>query len=137
MKPNKVSHLAALNFNAFFIAHTAHVLARGSNFHQDHALLGEVYEGLYEYHDVLAEQALISGEVYPFNGLADMDCSIELTGRNREITLLNVLTALETLETTVKPLFSSSETSPGLNTVLGDYAAAVAKLRWKVSRVLK
>mgnify|MGYP003593691849 CR=1 FL=1 len=139
LKVSDFTELMALNFHGFFIAHTAHVITKGSYFEPDHELLQEVYEGLYGYHDVLAEQAMICGMVYPFSCLEDMakSCECELTGRDRKSMFINILTILERIEAKTKSVFAASSDMPGLNTVIGDYAAAVSKLRWKVSCVIQ
>lgn len=132
-----LTKLIQTNFNAFFVAHAGHVVIKGEMFEPDHQLLKEVYEVLYDQHDILAEQLVICEHVYPFNGVDDINNGITLAGRSRDAIFTSVLTALETAEREAIALFKATSDMPGANAIAADYYMVVSKLRWKVSCVLK
>ena len=138
---SKLSGLVADNFAAFFVAHVAHLQAKGPNFVSDHAIFQEVYESLYGWHDQLAEQLMICGEQYMFKGVKDVaedTIVVDIKGVFRDDLFRVVVDNLKTLEKCANECYhgKQSEDDAGLETMLGDYAKDVSKLRWKLMKAM-
>ena len=125
------------NFVTYHKSHTFHLNVRGPNFSQYHALLQEVYDKLWEWHDTLAEQLRQGGELYTFS-LGDLskrsaikdDAHTFQTFSEPKLMFKSLESDLEQLLAVAEKIYLTAD--PALETVIGDYCADVKKLEWKI-----
>lgn len=133
MNVKALTQLMADNFAVYTKAHGYHFNVTGPDFFEYHKLFGEVYDYLYDQHDVLGELIRQLGGKVP-TGLKDicdltvMDCTVSTAGAaNKMIT--DLCDDLEALSKTTEALYKSADNG-AVETVLGDYVVGVNKLCW-------
>ena len=123
---------------AYYNAHTFHLNVVGPNFAEYHALFGEVYDKLWDWHDTLSEQLRQSGEKYPFTLQAlcsTTDIKDDAAKKNDSRQMLeSMCTVLDDLLEDGEEIYSTAD--PALETVIGDYCADIKKLSWKIDATL-
>lgn len=134
---NNLKSLIADNFLAYYKAHTFHLNVTGPNFAQYHELFGEVYDKLWDWHDILSEQLRQGGEKYSFN-LKDICKHAALpddaVGKNVTGAFDAVCADLDALLSCAEKIYATAD--PALETVVGDYCADVKKLKWKIDATI-
>lgn len=137
MKP--LINLFADNFVVYTKAHGYHFNVIGPDFFQYHKLFQEVYDYLYEQHDILGELIRQQGAAVP-TGLKDicemtvMDCSLSAPTADKMV--LDLMKDLETLAKSADKLYYSCANS-ACETIIGEYVAGVNKLRWFLEATTK
>jgi len=136
----KLMTLHSDNFVAAFKAHAYHFNITGPNFPQYHLLFKEVYEELDDQYDILGEQLRILGKKTPTSIKDILEESNFKDNHNQSVTAMlpNLADALEQLLLCADILYkeAGSEGNSALETVIGDYSAAVALLLYKVKSSL-
>jgi len=136
----KLLALHSDNFVVAFKAHTYHFNVTGPNFPQYHLLFKEVYEALDDQYDILGEQLRILGEKTPTSIKALLDESSFKDNHSQSTSQMmeHLADALEHLQMFSEQLYTEagSEGKGALETIIGDYAAAVALLLYKVKSTL-
>jgi len=134
---NKLCYLIAENFLVYYKAHTFHLNVTGPNFEQYHSLFGEVYEELWKWHDSLSELLRQQGDKYPLN-LKDIlsESTINDDAVGKSITgIFNTLGAdLASLLDCANRVYATGDAAT--ETLIGDYCAAVSKLKWKINATI-
>jgi starvation-inducible DNA-binding protein len=134
--------LYADNFVTYYKAHGFHFNVEGPMFSQDHALLQEIYDYLYEQHDMLGEQIRQLDKAAPSSlkailGISEITetASSNISSRNM---FENLLEDFDTLMRNGQWLYEAAGECccGGLETLIGDYLKDLSKLRWKVKATL-
>jgi len=133
-------NLFADNFVVYYKSHGYHFNVQGPMFAQDHELLNEIYDYLWESHDDLGEQIRQMDKPAPSSLKAILDIS-EITeclkvGETSATMFSELCDDFETLLRNAQWLFENSEECGGLNTFIGDYMKGLNKLHWKVKATL-
>jgi len=130
--------LFADNFVTYYKAHGFHFNVEGPTFAQDHALLGEVYDFLYEYHDMFGEQLRQLDKPAPSSlkailGISEVAEAASANMSSRSM-IENLLEDFEVLMRNGQWLYEASGECcyGGLETLVGDYLKDLSKLRWKL-----
>jgi starvation-inducible DNA-binding protein len=133
---SNLRNLTCDNFVVYFKSHGFHFNVQGNTFSQDHSLLQEVYELLWEWHDTLNEQLRQLGKpcvsslsALLNNSIIDEQSKYQFSSADMFADLVN---DLDTLLRNAQWLFDNSEDIAGLNTLMGDYAKALSKINWKL-----
>jgi starvation-inducible DNA-binding protein len=137
----KLRNLHADNFLVYFKVHTYHFNVQGKTFSQDHQLLNETYDTLWEFHDTIGEGIRQLGS-FPYCSLTEMhDQGIINDIKNPQAKSMDMLTDvhkdLETLIKCAQTLYTNSGTKGGIQTMLGDYLKAISKLEWKFDATIE
>ena len=137
---NKLRSLHADNFIVYFKVHQYHFAVQGKTFSQDHSLLNDIYDFLWEQHDVLGEQ-LRQLDSLPYPTMCTMlEESLVQEVKSLKVTseamFADVMSDLQTLIDGVQALYLVSDPCGGCQTVMGDYLKEVSKLHWKVKATL-
>jgi len=133
MIDKQLTQLFADNFAVYTKAHGYHFNVTGPDFFQYHKLFNEVYDYLYEQHDVLGELIRQLGSKVP-TGLDDvcsitvMDCKVPTSGTAIKM-ITDLCDDLESLSKAAEALYETCG-SGAIETVLGDYAVGLNKLAW-------
>jgi len=134
--------LYADNFVTYYKAHGFHFNVEGNTFAQDHALLQEIYDYLYEQHDKLGEQIRQLDKPAPSSLKAILGISEIIETASANSSSRNMFEAiLEDFEMLMRNgqwLYDAAGESNygGLETLIGDYLKDLSKLRWKVKATL-
>ena len=135
--------LFADNFVVYYKSHGFHFNVQGQTFSQDHSLLNDIYDYLYENHDTLGEQLRQLDKPAPTSLKAILSIS-EIDEENKVVD--NQTAQLEALASDFDTLLRNGQwvyeeagrqSVGGLETYLGDYLAGLSKLNWKVKATLK
>ena len=126
------------NFVVYYKSHGYHFNVEGNTFAQDHALLEEIYDFLWEQHDVFGEQLRQMDKPAPtslksiLTGSSIKECT-EL-GESSKIMFLELSQDFESLMGSAQELYDEADMNAcgGLATMLGDYLKALSKLNWKL-----
>jgi len=134
-------NLFADNFVVYYKSHGYHFNVEGPTFAQDHELLNEIYDFLWEQHDTLGEQIRQMDKPAPSSLKAILDIS-EITeclkiGEPSSVMFSELVDDFDTLLRNAQWLFEASEGCGGLNTMIGDYMRELSKLHWKLKATLK
>jgi starvation-inducible DNA-binding protein len=142
MKTNSLmaglKRIYADNFLLYYKSHAFHFNVQGPMFAQDHSLLEEVYNFLWEQHDVLGEQIRqMDATVAP--SLAEILSTATATEYTKadqaSKTMFNVLiTDIDELMADTQTVYKTADeyNCGGLETMLGDYLKGLSKLQWKL-----
>jgi len=134
--------LYADNFVLYYKSHGFHFNVEGATFAQDHTLLNELYDFLWDQHDMLGEQ------------IRQMDSPV--VPSLKEVLSTSTLDEVKSPKMTSKEMFSvivadigsvmevaqyvfdraDAEGCGGLNTLVGDYLKGLSKLNWKFKATL-
>jgi len=133
-------NLFADNFVVYYKSHGYHFNVQGTTFAQDHELLNEIYDYLWDQHDTLGEQLRQLDKPAPSSLKAILDIS-EITeclklGETSAVMFSELSDDFETLMRNAQWLFENSEECGGMNTMIGDYMKGLSKLHWKVKATL-
>jgi starvation-inducible DNA-binding protein len=133
MNNKQLIQLFADNFAVYTKAHGYHFNVTGPDFFQYHKLFGEIYDYLYDQHDVLGELIRQLGDKVP-TGLDDicaltvMDCKVPVTGASNKM-ISDLCDDLESLSKATEALCKSCNNA-AVETVLGDYVVGINKFCW-------
>jgi len=134
--------LHADNFTTYFKSHAFHFNVQGSTFAQDHGLLEEIYDFLWEQHDTLGEQ-IRQLNLPTAISMKAMLATTEITEStsmidNSAAMFNSLLTDFNLLMTNAQWVYDKAESSQlgGLSTLIGDYLKGLSKLRWKIKATL-
>jgi len=129
-----LNKLFADNFVVYFKAHSAHFNVEGPSFLMHHEQLQEVYEYLYEQHDILGELIRQQG-IYAPPTLKDVleESSVPEEGMLKDAGKIYpvLVEDMEELCTLAQALYKSCG-SGAIETVIGDYMVGLSKLIWKL-----
>jgi starvation-inducible DNA-binding protein len=135
--------LFADNFVVYYKSHGFHFNVQGQTFSQDHSLLNEIYDYLYENHDTLGEQIRQLDKPAP----TTLKSILSVSEIDEETNVIdNPAKQLEALSADFETLLRNGQwvyeeagrqCCGGLETYLGDYLAGLSKLNWKVKATLK
>jgi starvation-inducible DNA-binding protein len=134
--------LYADNFVTYYKSHGFHFNVEGPTFAQDHALLNEIYDFLYEQHDMLGEQIRQLDKPAPSSLKAILGITeiTETASANMSSkSMFDDLTSdFEMLIRNGQWLYEAAGESGygGLETLIGDYLKDLSKLNWKVKATL-
>ncbi len=132
----KLLALHSDNFVIAFKAHTYHFNYTGPDFPQYHLLFGEVYEALDAQYDILGEQLRILGEKTPtsIKSILDESSFKDSHSQTPKEMMAHLEDDLDILKMSAEVLYAEagSEGKGALETVIGNYAAEVALLLYKV-----
>ncbi len=132
MNTKQLANLLADNFVVYTKAHGYHFNVVGPDFFQYHKLFQEVYDYLYEQHDVIGEMLRQNNVMVP-TGLKDicdmtvMDCELKALDAMEMVKDLG--DDLEELSKMASNIYNSCA-DPACETLIGEYIAGVNKLRW-------
>jgi len=124
-------------------AHGFHFNVQGQTFSQDHALLQEIYDYLYDNHDSIGEQIRQLDKPAPTTLKSILSVS-EIDEEASVVDLPNK--QLEALTDDFECLLRNGQwiyeeagrqCVGGLETYIGDYLAGLSKLNWKIKATLK
>jgi starvation-inducible DNA-binding protein len=135
--------LFADNFVVYYKAHGFHFNVQGQTFSQDHALLNEIYDYLYENHDSLGEQIRQLDKPAPTTLKSILSVSeideetgvVDLPNKQLEALADDFTTLLRNGQWVYEE--AGRQCVGGLETYIGDYLAGLSKLNWKVKATLK
>jgi starvation-inducible DNA-binding protein len=149
MTDNNSSLLAALkclytdNFVTYYKSHGFHFNIQGTTFSQDHGLLEEIYNFLWEQHDMLGEQIRqfdlpVLPSLRAVLTTTEVNESTTTTTGTQKSIFSELLPDLELLMKNGQYVYDSADKNycGGLATLIGDYLKGVSKLRWKVKATL-
>lgn len=135
--------LFADNFVVYYKAHGFHFNVQGQTFSQDHSLLNEIYDYLYENHDTLGEQLRQLDKPAPTTlksilGISEIEEETKVVD-SPSAQLEALATDFDTLLRNGQWVYEEAgrQCVGGLETFLGDYLAGLSKLNWKVKATLK
>jgi len=132
-------NLFADNFTVYTKAHGYHFNIVGPDFYQYHKLFNEVYDYLYEQHDILGELIRQNRSKVP-TGMAElcdltvMDCKVD-NPAGIEMAK-DLMQDLESLSASAQALYDSCNDA-ACETLIGEYAAGINKLRWFLESTIK
>jgi len=131
-----LQNLHADNFVVYFKSQVYHFNVLGETFSQDHALLGELYDFLWEMHDTLGEQIRQLG-AFPYSSLEEiLSCTIidesPKVDSNPETIYTDLTDDIDTLLTSAQKLYETTTKFGGYQTLMGDYIKSLSKLLWKI-----
>jgi starvation-inducible DNA-binding protein len=127
--------LYADNFVTYYKAHGFHFNVQGATFAQDHALLNEIYDFLYEQHDMLGEQIRQLDKPAPSSLKAILSVSeikecTESDYPSKEM-FYELIEDFDVLLRNGQWLYENASIG-GLETLVGDYLKELSKLQWKL-----
>ena len=134
--------LYANNFVIYYKSHGYHFNVQGNTFAQDHSLLQEVYEFLYEQHDMLGEQIRQMDKAAPtsLKEILSLSSISECTkvGESSKTMFTELVDDFNKLLEDGQSLYDDADMQScgGLATLIGDYLKALSKLNWKVKATL-
>jgi DNA-binding ferritin-like protein len=128
------------NFVAYFKTHYYHFAVQGSTFSQDHALLNDIYDFLWNAHDDIGEQ-LRQQDALPFSSMAAMiDASCLSEAKSGGVSSSNMFEDLskviDILIDAAQNIYDQTDPHGGLQTFIGDYLKDLSKLHWKVKATI-
>lgn len=133
-----LAKLVVDNFVAYFQAHAYHLNVVGDDFVQFHGLFEEVYDFLWESHDMLSEQqrqlnSFCDTSLKTFVQHTSMP--LDNTATTAQRMLVDMANSLDELSMSAQKLYEQAGTEKcgGLETALGDYLKAINKLHWKLT----
>jgi len=135
--------LFADNFVVYYKSHGFHFNIQGQTFSQDHSLLNEIYDYLWDNHDSLGEQLRQLDKPAPTSLKAILSVS-EIEEEPKVIE--DQTKQLEALMSDFEALLrngqwvyeeAGKQNVGGFETYLGDYLAGLSELNWKVKSTLK
>lgn len=137
---NRLRNFHADNFVAYFKVHTFHFDIQGKTFSQDHSLLNDIYDFLWEMHDTIGEQ-IRQLDCVPYPSLKVMleETLIEEVKNPKataEAMFAEVEKDIQTLIDGAQSIYIISDPCGGCQTLLGDYIKALSKLHWKVKATI-
>lgn len=130
------------NFLVYFKSHTFHFNVQGPTFGQDHALFQEIYEYLWDQHDVLGEQIRQMDKPVLTSLKSVMSASsvdeVEHKVMDTKSMLTDMCEEFDELIELAQSVYDRAESSGcgGLSTTIGDYLKGINKLAWKVKASL-
>lgn len=132
--------LYADNFTTYYKSHGFHFNVQGTMFSQDHGLLEEIYQFLWDQHDTIGEQIRqLDKAVLPSLGdILDLTNIVECKkGKESSKEMFNELQQdFDIIMEVGQVIFEKSNSYGGLNTLIGDYLKGLSKLNWKVKATL-
>lgn len=137
-----LQQLWADNFLVYFKSHTFHFNVQGPTFGQDHALFQEIYEYLWDQHDVLGEQIRQMDKPVLTSLKSVMSASSVDEAEPKVMDTKGMLTEMceefDELIELAQSVYDRAESSccGGLSTTIGDYLKGISKLNWKVKASL-
>ena len=126
------------NFVVYYKAHAFHFNVQGPTFAQDHSLLEEVYDFMWDQHDVIGEQIRQEGKavVPSLADILEISCITESTKTNvgSKQMFNELIEDIDTLMTRAQTVYNQAEGSDcgGVSTMAGDYLKALSKIQWKL-----
>jgi len=135
-------NLFADNFTVYYKSHGYHFNVEGPTFAQDHALLEEIYNFLWESHDSLGEQIrqLDKPTLPSLKSILDNTEIIECNklGETSKTMFTELCNDFELLHENAQSLFDIADEAcyGGLNTFIGDYLKDLGKLHWKIKATI-
>lgn len=132
MIDKKLKNLFSDNFTVYTKAHGYHFNVVGPDFFEYHKLFQEVYDYLYEQHDVIGELLRQNQIVVP----ADLRSICEATVMDCEFGNPPALKMIDDLYKDIEMLIASAEDvykcceNAAIETVMGDYSVGLNKLCW-------
>lgn len=134
--------LHADNFITYAKSHSFHFNVQGNTFAQDHGLLEEVYQFLWDQHDTLGEQ-IRQLNLPTAISIKAMLATTEITEMTHLVddskSMFNeLLNDFGILMKNAQWIYDKAEATGqgGLSTLIGDYLKALSKLRWKLRATL-
>jgi len=137
-----LQQLWADNFLVYFKSHVFHFNVQGQNFEGDHEYFQEVYEFLWEQHDVLGEQIRqmdkpVLTSLEQIISASSVD-EAEPNAKDAKAMYTELSEEFDELIDTAQNLYDMAEEQccAGLSTLLGDYIKQVSKLNWKAKATI-
>ena len=134
--------LYADNFVTYYKSHGYHFNVQGATFAQDHSLLEEIYDFLWEQHDMLGEQIRQMDKAAP-TSLKEILSISSITecnkvGESSKTMFTELVDNFNSLLEDGQSLYDDADMQScgGLATLIGDYLKALSKLNWKVKATL-
>jgi starvation-inducible DNA-binding protein len=133
MIDKQLKNLFADNFAVYTKAHGYHFNVVGPDFFEYHKLFQQVYDYLYEQHDVLGELQRqlgiqVSADLRSICEATVMDCEFP-TNMQASKMIDDLYKDIETLITSAEALYKSANNG-AVETVIGDYSVGLNKLCW-------
>jgi len=138
----KLTQLYADNFVTYYKSHGYHFNVDGVMFAQDHALLEEIYDFLWEQHDMLGEQIrqMDKGVLCSLKEILNVtnikECDNAKKPSKEMFTWLNQ--DFDSLIEEAQELYDDADMQScgGLATLIGDYIKDLSKFNWKVKATI-
>ena len=132
-----LQNLFADNFVVYFKSHIYHFNVVGPTFAQDHTLFQEVYEYLWEQHDIIGELIRQTDQLIKIElpEIADASAiSDKKYAMTRDIMFTDLIVDIEQLIKYGETCYEMAGNTGlgGVETALGDYLKGLGKLRWKL-----
>jgi len=132
MIDKQIKNLFADNFCVYTKAHGYHFNVVGPDFFEYHKLFQQVYDYLYEQHDVLGEllrqmKIVVPADLRSICESTVMDC--EFGNPSASKMLDDLYKDIEMLIASAEDLYKSCD-SAAVETVIGDYSVGLNKLCW-------
>jgi len=135
--------LFADNFVVYYKSHGFHFNVQGQTFSQDHALLEEIYNYLWDNHDSLGEQIRQLDKPAPTTLKSILSVSeideetdvIDVPSKQLEALADDFITLLRNGQWVYEE--AGRQCYGGLETFIGDYLTGLSKLNWKIKATLK
>ena len=136
MIDKQLKNLFADNFAVYTKAHGYHFNVVGPDFFEYHKLFQQVYDYLYDQHDVLGELQrqlgiMVSADLRSICETTVMDCEFP-TSVTASKMLADLAGDIDTLITSAEALYKSCGNG-AVETVIGDYSVGLNKLKWFLS----
>lgn len=139
---SKLVGLFCDNFVVYYKSHGYHFNVDGPTFVQDHGLLNEIYDFLWEQHDIFGEQLRQMDKPAPSSlkfilNAATLDECTTL-GESSKIMFTELNKDFDSLLNQAQDLYDEADMAScgGLATMLGDYLKALSKLQWKLKATI-
>jgi starvation-inducible DNA-binding protein len=137
-----LKQLFADNFVVYYKSHGYHFNVEGPTFPQDHELLNEIYDFLWEQHDMLGEQIRQMDKAAPSSlkeilAITDIkECN--KVGESSKVMFTELNSDFDGLIEDAQTLYDNADMQScgGLATVIGDYIKDLYKLNWKVKATI-
>lgn len=138
----QLTQLYADNFVTYYKSHGYHFNVDGPMFAQDHELLNEIYDFLWEQHDMLGEQIRQMDKSAPSSlkevlSLTDIEECTKV-GETSKTMFTELNADFEELIEDAQQLYDDADMQScgGLATFIGDYIKDLSKLNWKVKATI-
>jgi len=133
MIDKQLKNLFADNFTVYTKAHAYHFNVVGPDFYEYHKLFQQVYDYLYEQHDVLGELQrqlgiMVSADLRSICESTVMDCEFPTNVMASKM-LADLAGDIDTLITAAEAIYKTANNG-AVETVIGDYSVGLNKLKW-------
>lgn len=133
MIDKQLKNLFADNFTVYTKAHAYHFNVVGPDFYEYHKLFQQVYDYLYEQHDVLGELQRqlgiqVAADLRSICEATVMDCEFPTTVQASKM-LADLASDIDTLITSAEGIYKAANNG-AVETVIGDYSVGLNKLKW-------